>query len=175
MPMYDYQCSHCDTTFTELHGSDVFLKDCPACEHATLERQFPRGIKAVTDREYFRGKGTLADQFAGQERELEFCVANAQRQGYRPSIHDIYDPGLALCKGDKDGFISPTGGRAQVKRRVAELTAEGPIPKAVKLAPDIIESIRRDRIAENPDLAHVNQRELRESIVDKHGNPDIEE
>lgn len=175
MPMYDYKCSHCDITFTELHGSEVFLKDCPTCENATLKRQFPHGIQAKTDREYFRGKGSLSDQFVGREKELTIRVANAQRHGYRPTSSDVYEPSLAMFPGDPAGFISPAGGRSQVARRRDEMTAEGPIPKAVKLAPDIVESIRRDRITENPDLAHANQRELREEIVDKHGNPNIEE
>lgn len=38
----------------------------------------------------------------------------------------------------------------------------------VPLAPDIVEEFREKEIKENPDLAHADQRELTEKIVDKH-------
>ena len=48
---------------------------------------------------------------------------------------------------------------------------ENGIERAVKhrLNPAIVERIRQRKIKENPDLAHKNQRDLREQIIDQHG------
>ena len=71
---------------------------------------------AMTDREFFEGRGTLADQFAGAEGQLAKVVAAARAQGYEPKPNDVYVPTLANSIGDPLAFVPPTGGRNHVRR-----------------------------------------------------------
>lgn len=38
MPMYDYRCKACSYEFTETHGFNEELPDCPECESEDVQR-----------------------------------------------------------------------------------------------------------------------------------------
>ena len=188
MPMYTYFCAACHHVGDELHPSGETLTECPKCETESYERQFPRGIKAKTDREYFRGRGSLADQFGGNEKTLLKRISAARKHGYNPSPNDVYEPSMARFPGDPQAFIGATGGRGQIKKycernnitteggdsSVRHIGSERPAPAPVKLAGEVVEEIRQERILANPDLAHTDQMKMREEIIHTHGNPEVE-
>ena len=74
----------------------------------------------VTDVEFLRGAGTLAQQFEGAEDQLEDVLAGARARGFTPGIHDKYIGAIADDVGDPKAFVPPTGARHHVKR-VAEI------------------------------------------------------
>ena len=74
------------------------------------------GFGTMTDREYFRGQGTLLDQFTGEEHILEAHIKQAKKDGYTPGINDVYNPMIANKPGDGKAFVPPTGGRGHIKR-----------------------------------------------------------
>jgi len=74
--------------------------------------------KCMTDREFFAGMGTLDQQFKHDPQHLKVITDAAKKQGYTPSPNDVYMPGVAKFPGDKDAFISPSGGRGQLRKAV---------------------------------------------------------
>jgi hypothetical protein len=108
----------------------------------------------------------------------------AEKNGHRPLPGDHYFPNLAQYEGDPRAFIGHdvrggvtrlaeannqaiTDGMVKVKSREPE---EDPHENPVhRLHPKIVKRIKTKKIKENPDLAHANQAELTEEIVDKHG------
>lgn len=69
-----------------------------------------------TDKEFFSDRGTLADQFADDPESLNDVVSAARKKGYNPHYQDVYMEPLADEPGDPSAFITPSGGRSQVKR-----------------------------------------------------------
>lgn len=145
--------------------------------------QKPPGSK--TEREFFAGRHTLAQQFAGNEGQLEAIVAAARRKGFEPSASMIYDSTLADDLGDPKAFISAGGGTTELRRKI-EFAGCGTIDGAVRvkprqpdrpieagpLAPDLVQEIIDQKIQENPDLARVDKRDLAADIRHKHGFTD---
>ena len=79
-----------------------------------------RSCGAVTDRELFRGKGTLLDQFGDDaigRKELKEYVANAKQAGGKPHYTDLYIPGLADFPGDPRAFVPASEGRGHIRRQ----------------------------------------------------------
>jgi hypothetical protein len=68
-----------------------------------------------TDVELFRGRGTLADQFKGQEDTLSEMVTKATQNGRTPQYTDLYEPSIANYPGDPEAFIPASGGRGHIK------------------------------------------------------------
>jgi hypothetical protein len=163
---------------------DAFLKMLSTGQsivfaHMAASQQAPR---ANTDSSFMAGQQKLKD-LSDKERE-NICKA-AIKQGYRPKPTDAYMPTMAKRKGDPDAFFNHGEGRGKV-RDVCEKnrwnTISGPVSvkgyrdpeknprgRGPKLHPRIVERNLKRAIEKNPDLAHKDQRELRESIVDKHG------
>lgn len=138
-----------------------------------------RAPHMATDSDYFSSYGTLADQFEGREDELNLIVSAAKRKGYTPNINDVYEPSLANSIGDPAAFISPSGGRGQIRKVANErrVNVHGAVetsfapeepPPAVRMCPKLVEKYVNERIKENPDLAHKDRNELREQVIDKH-------
>lgn len=143
---------------------------------------FQSAPKAMTDREFFEGRGTLAKQFSGEEAVLEKVIAAAKKRGYVPNANDVYCAGLADSIGDPAAFVPATGGRGhvqqvceqrgwacdgavQVKKRPLEAA-----PVSVPLAADIVDRGVRSLIAKDPDKARkVSKRELQEQVIHQHG------
>lgn len=145
-------------------------------------RQFPG---TMSDREFFAGHGTLADQFKGEEKVLEKVVSEARRQGYNPNPNDVYVPRLAMSIGDPAAFVSPTGGRGQIKK-VCQMRdkdcfeADGkvinrrsryrePDQTEVKLAPDIAMQAAFMEAKNNPEKRRMKKQDLIAEAIDKHG------
>jgi hypothetical protein len=142
-------------------------------------RQCP---SSVTDRELFRNRGTLADQFSGDERTLDKLVAKAKTYGYTPGTNDFYNSALAAFPGDPMGFVPPTGGRAHIKKvvQMRDQDCEGivnnkasrykdPEPE-VKLAPKIVERLAQREATLNPEKRRMKKQDLREYVTEKHGS-----
>lgn len=140
--------------------------------------------RAMTDRELFAGVGTLAQQFAGNDLQLNHITAEAQKHGYKPNVNDVYQPGLARFAGDPLAFISPSGGRGQIQKHcevngvachgavnIKARELENPV-EAGQLAPDIVANLVGQKIAANPDLARVPLRDLAADVIHQHGYDD---
>lgn len=58
-----------------------------------------------------------------------------------------------------------------------DIEAKDPVltPQVSRLAPDLVEDLRREYIKDDPSLALKDQRELREMIVEKHGSPEVKD
>lgn len=133
-----------------------------------------------TDREFFAGRGTLGDQFEGDDQTLEHITSVAQRNGYKPGANDVYTPALADYPGDPAAFVPPDGGRGHI-RRVCESRGEGcrglvnvkpvqydPTPDTgPPIAEDLIQNGVNDAIREDPSLAAKRQ-EVRENFIERH-------
>lgn len=156
-------------------GNDHKLAAMFACRKAPASR---------TDRDLFAGRHTLAQQFAGNEKQLTAVVNAARRQGYNPGGNDLYDPCLAQTTGDPRAFIPATGGRGYVRRiceaqgltchgnvEVAGRQPEAPI-EAGALGANIVEELIEQKLQSNPDLARVDRRELAAEIQHQHGYSD---
>jgi hypothetical protein len=143
-----------------------------------------------TEREFFAGRHTLAQQFAGNEGQLDAIVAAARRKGFEPSANMIYDSTLADDLGDPKAFLTPGGGTTELRRKIevdgktahGAVTVKGrqpenPIP-AAPLASDLVDEIIRQRVRDNPDLGvglktgSVDRREVVADVQEKHGFTD---
>ena len=89
-------------------------------------------------------------------------------------------PNLANDLGDPQAFISPSGGRGQIKAVCQQrgLACEGAVKvkgrapsdkPGVRLADDIVDRKVSAMVARDPSLKKVNQRDLRERVIAKHG------
>ena len=136
--------------------------------------------KALTDREFFSGTGTLGQQF--EQRYVDDIVYAARQKGYNPSPNDVYMRTLAREPGDPEAFVPPTGGRNHI-RRVCEsrgLPCEGAVNvkagpqkevKIKRLGDDIVNRIYHS--SKDPDILAAKKdgkREAREAIISKYGN-----
>lgn len=146
-------------------------------------RQCP---SSVTDRELFRNRGTLADQFNGDERTLEKLVAKAKAHGYTPGTNDFYNSSLAAFPGDPLGFVPPTGGRAHIKKvvQMRDQDCEGIVnnkasryrdpeitpDKEPKLNRKIVEKLAQREATLHPEKRRLTKQELREQVIEKHGS-----
>lgn len=136
-----------------------------------------------TDDTFLAGVGSLESQI-GDKRQLETITKNAMRAGYRPKPTDFYNPMLADYEGDPKAFLNHGQGKSHIKKvleskgqwmdRDGDVHSHGPEKDPLhnpihKLSPAIVNRIKKNRIKENPDLAHADQRELEADIVATHG------
>jgi len=186
MPNYDFQCDDCATVWEEHRRIKDKAPPCPVCEGKNVEKLMPTRISVVTDSTYSRGRGTLLDQFNGDEKETARMVAKFKAQGVNPSNHDFYEPCLAEFPGDARALIPQDSPRTAMAQRIAERGVNivdgraGVATKHVKakeedrskkrLAPFLVEEKRYNMLKRNPSLAKRNQNELRKEIVQKHAH-----
>ena len=127
MPLYDYTCTTCDHSFEVFQAMNApALHTCRKCKRKTLERII--GAPAVrTTSTFARGKGTLLNQFQGDEAEVKRVTDCAKKQGYTPRDTDIYEPCIASCKGDPKAFLPASDPVGALKRVCAArgIGAEG--------------------------------------------------
>lgn len=144
-------------------------------------QQAPR---VLTDAVFLAGFGTLDKQVKSDE-QCNWLVSRAKAQGYDVGPNHVYNPHLARFTGDGEAFIPPSDARGHVQKICEKrgLECNGavnvkavqrdpqpqPKSKGKRLASNIVDRIEQRMLTENPDLKHKNRRELRESIVDKHG------
>ena len=116
MPLYDYTCTTCDHSFEVFQAMNApALRKCQKCKCKTLERII--GAPAIrTDATFSRGKGTLLQQYGGDEAEVKRVTDCAKKQGYTPRDTDIYEPCIASCKGDPKAFLPASDPVGALKR-----------------------------------------------------------
>ena len=148
---------------------------------AMLVLQSPPACR--TDATFFEGRGTLDTQLGPAANHY---ASISEQNGYRPNNTDVYEPGLARYQGDPEAFVPATGGRSHVKRvlekrgfRVTPGTAvqhgmsieaiPSPPPKAKRMGEDMIRDNAQKMIAEDPSLARLSKRDLKEAVIAKHG------
>ena len=123
---------------------------------------------------------SILDRHNGDARAVERLRKALKRNGYNLKSDDHYIPTIAKRFGDPDAIVNHTQGMGDLRRRLekrrttveGEISVKGeatPVQRQHKLHPRIVERIRQQKIKQNPDLAHKDQRELREAIIDKHG------
>lgn len=110
----------------------------------------------------------------------------AAKRGYKVKPTDCYIPTMADALGDPAAFVNHGQGRSHVKKVLEQRGLEShgmvetkarepeadPYTPVHKLSPKIVEQRRKQQIKANPELARVNQNELRANIIAKHGIQD---
>ncbi len=66
-----------------------------------------------TDDEFMANRGTLRDQLGDQ---TELVVKAAKKNGYKPSMHDVYLPSAARFAGDPEAFVKHDSAKGTLKR-----------------------------------------------------------
>jgi hypothetical protein len=126
-----------------------------------------------TDKMFFNQFGNLGDE--NDPVYLNRITSNARREGYAPSVGDVYVPGLADYPGDPKAFVSRASGRGAIKKHMARVERgpeSDPFDKAsrVPLAEDIVQDHVRQMVAEDPGVVKRRKpAELREEVIAKHG------
>lgn len=149
----------------------------PSMSHMLVSRQGPRSL---TDDAVMSGMQRIKDLPDGRR---EYLCQKIKENGGSVSPSDCYMQGMASFTGDPNAVIGH-GDCVDKIRRVANERGElstgivevdgrknrevKPAKKTYELHPRIVERNRQKMIAADPSLAHKDQRELRESIVDKH-------
>ena len=145
---------------------------------------FREAPRTNTDREFFEGMGTLSKQFPGEEKMLDQVVAVAKSKGYKPNANDVYLSALAKYPGDPKAFVPATGGRGHIQKVCEDRgwECDGTVktkyrepeeaPKKRKLAEPIIKRKMLDAHARRPETKEMDQGELRQQMIDKHGSKD---
>ena len=120
MPLYQYQCRLCEHDFEAFQRmNDQPLRTCPECNHRSLDRII--GAPALrTAKNFSRGRGTLLQQYGGDEAEVQRLTDAAKKQGYTPRDTDIYEPSIANRKGDPKAFLPASDPVGALKRVCAE-------------------------------------------------------
>lgn len=125
---------------------------------------------------------SILERHNGDARAVERLRKALAAQGYTLKSDDHYIPTVARFFGDPEAIVNHSQGLSTLRRRLkergnqtyGEIEVEQrdkgkPRPLQHKLNPSIVERMRAEKIKENPDLAHKDQRELREQIIDQHG------
>ena len=176
MPLYDFQCDDCGHIEERLVECSQHSLPCPDCKSA-MRRLFPRGIRAVTDREFHTHLPSLAKQFAKRPRELAILRARARARGISLSAHDHYDGSIATGALDPLAVVPHDDARSYTIRRHGKVHEQRQRAfeaeqkeKKPPLAPDIVERLVRSRVRANPDLAASQQslNKLREDVINRH-------
>lgn len=128
-------------------------------------RQAP---KADTDRELLAGQGTLLDQI-GSEKQTEYVVAEARRQGYNPGINDVYAPTHALSTGDPYAFVKSKGDLKRARQRVEDSYETR---DDTRLAPDLCDEMVEKMAVSDPHLKTATAEERRAEAAKKYGRSD---
>lgn len=149
----------------------------PVMAHMLASQQPP---VCRTDSELMAGQNKIKDLPDGYRQML--CRA-LKKNGATFSIHDSYHGGPANFLGDPECLVGHGHGRSHMKRLCEKRGLKGsgvvdvdgtkcveqkPLERVHQLHPRIVENIRQRMIDEDPGLAFQDQRELRESIIDKH-------
>lgn len=140
--------------------------------------------KAMTDREFFEGRGTLDKQFEGNQEALDRVIKPAMKRGYKPNPNDVYTPALAAYPGDPKAFVPATGGRGHIEKVIRDRgwSIEGAVNvkgerrpvKRKRLGDDLVKEEVCNMVRENPDLRKVSKWDLAAEAIHKHGNKETE-
>jgi hypothetical protein len=144
-----------------------------------------RGPGLNTDSVFFSGAKPLYNQFESQAN-LNRYLKNAKKHGFTPNKHSTYISSIARFPGDPEAFVDQSQGRSYIKKLIEQRggrlnmqsmdvvwnePASDPLaPENCKpLADDIVKMRARQMIQKDPSLAKMDRRELRQSIINKHG------
>lgn len=135
----------------------------------------------INDHTYQSNKVDLLTQCSGSPAVLHAWKTNYKRvTGEELPDDAVLFRGLAQYPGDPKAVLSHKTSLTEIKEHVRMRGAEShgdwdierpdapPKVQEVDIAPDIIERYRAEYIQENPDLAHANQDDLTEEIIDTH-------
>jgi hypothetical protein len=136
----------------------------------------------ITDQTYQKNKkGDLLSQFDGSQIVLDAWNREYKRRTGEDIPSDaVIFRGLANGTGDPAAVMTHKHSLADIKRVMKErnVPVEGdweivpesrpPVVQAVRMAPDLVDNYVREYIAENPDLANTDRREIEEMVIDNH-------
>lgn len=160
----------------------VFMRRSGETERWSATIALQQTARIMTDSVFFSGMPGWGDE-APNDRERANLVRLAKSQGYTPSAHDVYMPSLAARRGDPKAWIRPSHGRSYIRQLCKERgwgcdgavaleakPTEGDyLEKAPRLAEDIVQRNVREMIKKDPSLKKKKRQELREMVIDKHG------
>jgi hypothetical protein len=184
---YDIEAAGDDTVLYFLYLMEERGNSQRMAEMLAL-RQPPR---IMTDDVMMQGVETISHMYDRDPAMTDRLCQLAMKRGYKPKGSDWYNSAVASSEADPAAFINHGQGRGHIKQTMerrgykassgvgtdAVVGVETREPEVdpwdksqqVKLSPKMVEKIRKQKIRANPDLKRADQRELRESIVDKHG------
>ncbi len=135
---------------------------------------------SVTEAEFFKGRHTLAQQFKGNESQLNYITKEAKKRGFTPTPNMVYEAGLAKFVGDPAAFIPASGGKDHVKAvcKKRNWRCEGAVnvsnnPGHVDLSeptmnPKLVEQYARQMATDKPELRRKTKAEVRQMAKQKH-------
>lgn len=132
-----------------------------------------------TDDTFLSGFGTLADQFSGDERQLEHRARISEQNGYKPNVNDVYIHGLARFPGDPEAFVGHGKGRGHIKKMLEKRgwSADGAVKvkgrpsdpnSGPKLAEDVGSGLGREMVKKDPALLKVGVKERKQAVIAAH-------
>lgn len=134
--------------------------------------------RCLTDREY------LAGHYGAKWHETDPITRAKRIKNYRrltgrnPPQNAVYEERLASQPGDPDAFLSGRGDLLRLARKrglkmsgaVEYTPPELPPKPRVRLAEDVIQDSIVDHVRRDPALKRKPAAELREMVIEKHGN-----
>ena len=142
------------------------------------------GPALSTDDTFFQGQKPLYDQF-GSQKHLDRYIKAARARGFNPSPNSTYFSALARFPGDPEAFVTRAQGRSYIRKLCEKRgwACDGAVkvdhrePDSDPLAPenckplgeDIIRRREYQMTKQSPELKRMDRRELRASIIEKHG------
>lgn len=134
-------------------------------------RKFP---SLQTDTAWHANRGSLLSQFDGDENWARYAEKKARAAGKSISSDAIYLPTLANEPADPNAYISPTEGRAEVKRRIRE-KLERENAKRNAPAPRLSKKLTKELMGHykaNGEASGMTNSELKKMVIDRHGRQD---
>lgn len=130
----------------------------------------------VTNSQYLQDQNrwgrSILDRHNGDERAVERLRGALAKRGYKLRSDDHYISTAARFHGDPAAIVNEHSSFKDLERRVEErqkIKADTEPTPPTRLSPTIVERIRQRRIAENPDEARRDIREVTAEIVETHG------
>lgn len=132
-----------------------------------------------TDDTFLAGFGTLADQFSGDEKQLQQRVNISEQHGYKPNVNDVYIHGLARFPGDPEAFVGHGKGKGHIKKLLEKRgwSADGAVKvkgrpsepdDKPKLADSIGKQLGRRMVKKDPALLKVGVQERKQAVIAAH-------
>lgn len=155
-------------------GSSHRLAEMLACR---------QGPSLCTEREMYRHVGTLADQFDGEEHNLQLLAAKAKARGREVNYTDIYNPAIAKEPLDPEALVPRGQAKSYIRKRCLEndwechgsvevkrsfRDFEKNVKSIPRVNPEIVEREVAAQIAADPGLAPKKE-QLKQEFIDKHG------
>lgn len=164
-----------DKTVLQFYLERIAAGVAPKMAEAFAMQQSP-GIGITTAQflqDQRRHGSSIQEQYKNQPKELEALKNGLAKNGYKLKSDDQYIATAARFPNDPQAVVNETQDFKSLKRKTEEhhkRQQDGPAKVKHRLHPNRVETIRKQRIAANPDLAKMDQGELRHKIIKKHGS-----